>query len=223
MYRSLSTAAALSATLLGAPSALAMPHPDGVPDAHARRPLSHYERALRAARHEYRVSYREARRRFGVQALGRNIARDGVRRPHGARAAHVSELRESTARLRAMLAPVRAHVTAPATPPSYIAQCESGGDPTAVSPDGLYRGKWQMDQRTWESAGGTGDPAAAPEAVQDAVAATLYARRGTQPWAAREASPVPRSGDDASGGQPPGRRRDSRIAEVCCPPMEVDR
>jgi hypothetical protein len=39
-----------------------------------------------------------------------------------------------------------------------------------------------MDQQTWESAGGTGDPAAAPESVQDAVAANLYARRGTQPW-----------------------------------------
>ena len=63
-----------------------------------------------------------------------------------------------------------------------IAQCESGGDPTAVSPDGTYRGKYQFDQQTWESVGGTGDPAAAPEAVQDEMAARLHAQRGSQPW-----------------------------------------
>jgi hypothetical protein len=30
--------------------------------------------------------------------------------------------------------------------------------------------------------GGTGDPAAAPESVQDAMAAKLLAQRGTSPW-----------------------------------------
>src|SRR5829696_5847470 len=48
-----------------------------------------------------------------------------------------------------------------------IAQCESGGNPRAVSPDGTYRGKYQFDQETWEAMGGTGDPAEAPESVQD--------------------------------------------------------
>lgn len=63
-----------------------------------------------------------------------------------------------------------------------IAQCESGGDPTRVSKDGTYRGKYQFDQSTWEAAGGTGDPAAAPEAEQDQRAAALYADEGTKPW-----------------------------------------
>ena len=63
-----------------------------------------------------------------------------------------------------------------------IAQCESGGDPTAVSADGTYRGKYQFDRETWEHMGGTGDPAAAPEAEQDARAAQLLAKRGTAPW-----------------------------------------
>jgi peptidoglycan hydrolase-like protein with peptidoglycan-binding domain len=63
-----------------------------------------------------------------------------------------------------------------------IAQCESGGDPTAVSADGAHRGKYQFDQATWEALGGTGDPAAAPEAEQDARAAQLLAERGTAPW-----------------------------------------
>ncbi|MGN6276503.1 MAG: transglycosylase family protein [Solirubrobacterales bacterium] len=63
-----------------------------------------------------------------------------------------------------------------------IAACESGGDPTAVSADGTYRGKYQFDYGTWESVGGHGDPAAAPESEQDYRAALLYARSGSSPW-----------------------------------------
>ena len=63
-----------------------------------------------------------------------------------------------------------------------IAQCESGGDPTAVSSSGQYRGKYQFSRATWRDLGGSGDPAAAPESVQDAMAAKLYARRGASPW-----------------------------------------
>jgi hypothetical protein len=63
-----------------------------------------------------------------------------------------------------------------------IASCESGGDPAAVSSDGTYRGKYQFDFGTWESVGGEGDPAAAPEAEQDYRAALLYAQSGSSPW-----------------------------------------
>jgi peptidoglycan hydrolase-like protein with peptidoglycan-binding domain len=63
-----------------------------------------------------------------------------------------------------------------------IAQCESGGDPTAISADGTYRGKYQFDRETWQQMGGTGDPAEAPEAEQDRIAAKLLAARGTAPW-----------------------------------------
>jgi hypothetical protein len=63
-----------------------------------------------------------------------------------------------------------------------IAACESGGDPTAVSADGTYRGKFQFDYGTWESVGGQGDPAAAPEAEQNYRAAVLYSRSGSSPW-----------------------------------------
>jgi len=65
---------------------------------------------------------------------------------------------------------------------SAIASCESGGDPTAVSADGAYHGKYQFDYGTWASVGGTGDPAAAPEAEQDYRAALLYARGSSSPW-----------------------------------------
>jgi hypothetical protein len=63
-----------------------------------------------------------------------------------------------------------------------IAACESGGDPTAISADGTYRGKYQFDLGTWESVGGHGDPAAASEAEQDYRAALLYSRSGSSPW-----------------------------------------
>ena len=63
-----------------------------------------------------------------------------------------------------------------------IGACESGGDPTAVSSGGSYRGKYQFDFGTWESVGGSGDPAAAPEQEQDYRAALLYSRSGSSPW-----------------------------------------
>jgi hypothetical protein len=63
-----------------------------------------------------------------------------------------------------------------------IALCESGGDPTAVSSDGSYRGKYQFTYGTWASVGGGGDPAAASEAEQDYRAALLYASAGSSPW-----------------------------------------
>jgi len=63
-----------------------------------------------------------------------------------------------------------------------IAACESGGDPTIVSSDGSYRGKYQFSFETWASVGGSGDPAAAPEAEQDYRAALLYAQSGSSPW-----------------------------------------
>ena len=63
-----------------------------------------------------------------------------------------------------------------------IASCESGGDPTAVSSTGAYRGKYQFSPATWQAVGGTGDPAAAPEAEQDLRATILYEQSGPGQW-----------------------------------------
>lgn len=63
-----------------------------------------------------------------------------------------------------------------------IRACESDGDYGAVSSDGLYRGAYQFDRPTWESVGGSGDPAAASPAEQDARAAQLLSARGSNPW-----------------------------------------
>jgi hypothetical protein len=90
-----------------------------------------------------------------------------------------------------MTAPASQGGTAPAaqagsTNPTLeaIAACESGGDATAVGGGGLYRGKYQFSYETWQSVGGTGDPAAAPEAEQDRRAAMLLARDGAGHWPA---------------------------------------
>ena len=63
-----------------------------------------------------------------------------------------------------------------------IAACESGGNPQAVSAGGDYRGKYQFSPATWQAVGGSGDPAAAPEAEQDRRAAMLYAQSGAGQW-----------------------------------------
>ncbi|MEV4420869.1 transglycosylase family protein [Patulibacter sp. NPDC049589] len=142
---------------------------------------------------------------------GRNIADDGVRKGGEDRPATSTEIRESLATLRSMDASLSGAastgsatgasdasttggqaVAGASTGPtssgssggdlSGVAACESGGNPGAVSPDGQYRGKYQFDQQTWESVGGSGDPAAAPEAEQDQRAQQLQAQRGSSPW-----------------------------------------
>jgi hypothetical protein len=66
-----------------------------------------------------------------------------------------------------------------------IAECESGGDPRAVSSNGMYRGKYQFSRSTWKAIGGRGsDPARASEAHQDRMALRLYRQQGVAPWPA---------------------------------------
>ena len=63
-----------------------------------------------------------------------------------------------------------------------VAQCESGGNPGAVSSTGKYRGLYQFSTETWRSVGGSGDPAAASAAEQTARAQQLYERSGAGQW-----------------------------------------
>jgi Transglycosylase-like domain len=126
---------------------------------------------------KYLKLYEKAKRRGGDP--GRNILLQGVATKHGrVRSATKAELDRSIGVLRRMSAPPAA-----ASPElEAIAACESGGDPTAIGGGGLYRGKYQFTYETWQSVGGTGDPAAAPEAEQDARAAALLARDGAGHW-----------------------------------------
>jgi hypothetical protein len=62
-----------------------------------------------------------------------------------------------------------------------LAQCESRGEPTAVSPYGYY-GLYQFALSTWYSVGGTGNPANASPSEQTYRAQLLYDRSGSAPW-----------------------------------------
>ena len=100
----------------------------------------------------------------------------------------LGELRRSTSRVKRSIRRTRArryggapNVPIPAVLAS-IAQCESGGDPRAISAGGTYRGKYQFSFSTWASVGGTGDPAAASETEQDRRAAILYRTGGSGHW-----------------------------------------
>ncbi|TKJ18779.1 resuscitation-promoting factor [Blastococcus sp. CCUG 61487] len=63
-----------------------------------------------------------------------------------------------------------------------LAACESGGRPNAVSSTGKYRGMYQFSQGTWNSVGGSGDPAAASADEQTYRAQLLYQRSGAGQW-----------------------------------------
>lgn len=63
-----------------------------------------------------------------------------------------------------------------------LAQCESGGNPNAVSPNGLYFGLYQFSISTWQSVGGSGNPTDASSAEQTRRAQILYDRAGSSPW-----------------------------------------
>jgi hypothetical protein len=94
----------------------------------------------------------------------------------------VSVIRLRNRRLQRSIARLERRAGSTASAPlQAIAACESGGDPTTNTGNGFY-GKYQFTLSTWQSVGGTGNPAAAPEAEQDRRAAMLYAQSGSSPW-----------------------------------------
>lgn len=141
----------------------------------------------------YSGNYHKVRDSHGKRAPGRNIRKYGL---SNKRKSKCKQIRKSLKVLRRMRFPGNTLLVGgqPHVPPSgaqtlhaggtlaSIAACESGGDPTAVSPDGLYKGKYQFDDGTWESVGGSGSANEATEAEQDMRAAMLYEQRGAQPW-----------------------------------------
>ncbi|MCB2176838.1 MAG: transglycosylase family protein [Actinomycetales bacterium] len=65
-----------------------------------------------------------------------------------------------------------------------LAKCESGGNPKAVSSNGLYYGLYQFSLGTWRAMGGSGLPTQASAAEQTARAKALQARSGWGQWPA---------------------------------------
>jgi peptidoglycan hydrolase-like protein with peptidoglycan-binding domain len=102
----------------------------------------------------------------------KGLAADGIVGPITRRALGLEPFRSSSLRRRLRLPQALRRV----------AECESGGDPHAISRDGRHRGKYQFTRATWRALGGDGDPARAPEWLQDRLALALYRRSGTAPW-----------------------------------------
>lgn len=155
-----------------APAPAPAPAPAAAPATASRTVVRSVQRKLRVAVDgvygpRTRAAVRRFQRRNRLQADGRlnteTLAELGVQ----ARAASVPVAPPSADTTRLLEA---------------IADCESGGDPTKVSANGEHRGKYQFLVSTWESQGGTGDPAAAPETEQDQRAAALMASEGAKPW-----------------------------------------
>ncbi|MEU9162667.1 ubiquitin-like domain-containing protein [Streptomyces sp. NPDC048424] len=63
-----------------------------------------------------------------------------------------------------------------------LAQCESGGRPSATDASGTYGGLYQFDVRTWQGLGGSGRPQDASGTEQTYRAKKLYVQRGASPW-----------------------------------------
>lgn len=63
-----------------------------------------------------------------------------------------------------------------------LAQCESGGNPSAVSANGSYYGLYQFSLSTWQSLGGTGLPSEADVETQTEMAKKLQERSGWGQW-----------------------------------------
>ncbi|NMM16960.1 MAG: DUF348 domain-containing protein [Cellulomonas sp.] len=63
-----------------------------------------------------------------------------------------------------------------------LARCESGGNPTIVSSNGLYYGLYQFSVGTWQGVGGAGLPSQASAEEQTSRAQMLYNRSGAGQW-----------------------------------------
>lgn len=67
---------------------------------------------------------------------------------------------------------------------SQLASCESGGNPSIVSSNGLYHGLYQFSVGTWHAMGGSGVPSQASAAEQLKRAKKLQAASGWGQWPA---------------------------------------
>ncbi len=63
-----------------------------------------------------------------------------------------------------------------------LADCESGGDPTIISSNGLYHGLYQFSVPTWQAVGGSGAASSASSDEQTYRAQILWDQSGPGQW-----------------------------------------
>lgn len=119
------------------------------------------------AYHELQRREEAARARARVAAVGRSVHR------------HVSSARSSG------LPTVGSGACGGNLPPCYVMMRESRGSLTAKNPSSTASGKWQFLDSTWAGYGGYAHASDAPESVQDARAAQVWAGgSGCSNWSA---------------------------------------
>jgi Transglycosylase-like domain len=142
----------------------------------------------------YSANYIAVAKLHGKRAPGRNIRKWGLSERHMSTCRHIAKSLRTLRGMRfsgsQMLRASRPHIPPAQTSTlravgggtlSAIRGCESGGNYSTNTGNGFY-GAYQFTQSTWNSVGGSGNPAAASPAEQDKRAAMLYAREGASPW-----------------------------------------
>jgi len=171
MRKRTTTALAMAGALLSVPAAQA--------DDPLQPALGGHETVAGQMRSEARDNRRDDRARRTLRLARRVAADNGVRfdaqtERRRLRGMDAGELRNRADDLRDSRFAVSPTLEA-------IAACESGGNPATDTGNGFY-GKYQFTLETWQSVGGTGNPAQASEAEQDRRATILYSRAGASPW-----------------------------------------
>jgi hypothetical protein len=178
------TAVALAGTLLAAPAALAAEADDPPSPLRTalRAPVAGHLTVAAQMRAEARANRQQDLSRRAVRLARRVADARGTRFDEAAERSRLrgeapDEIQERMRELRRDLDEAQApadldEAQASAASPTLeaIAACESGGDPTTDTGNGFY-GKYQFDLPTWQSVGGSGNPAQASEAEQDRRAA----------------------------------------------------
>jgi hypothetical protein len=180
------TALAVAGSLLAAPAALAAADdPPSPTEAALRAPVAGHLTMAEQMRAEARANRQQDLIRSAVRLTRRVAGARGARSDADAVRARLrgEPPAELHARLQGLRRDLREAQAPPAASPTLeaIAACESGGDPTTDTGNGFY-GKYQFTLETWQSVGGSGNPAQAPEAEQDRRAAMLYEQAGASPW-----------------------------------------
>lgn len=135
-------------------------------------------------RAKYLTMYSQVRKTQGHRAPGRQILKYGIISHHHVRPATAREVAQSIRALRALMLPYM-HPSRPPQPPAGVATARAGGIAAcirmresggnyAISTGNGYYGAYQFDLSTWHAAGGSGNPAQASPAEQDAAFARWY-------------------------------------------------
>ena len=190
MAGEMSGEAVMRTTLTAIAMSVAVALAPGVADAKQKRNTCSANKLLT----NYSANYHAVAKLHGKQAPGRNIRKWGLSETRKSKCRHIAKslriLRGMRYHGSTMLRAGRPYVPPSSTRTlragaggvlASIRACESGGNYSTNTGNGFY-GAYQFTQSTWQSVGGTGNPANASPAEQDKRAAILYAREGASPW-----------------------------------------